>query len=422
MEANMEAKKLQNDDPNVPFLEKAIVHLLSKERFHAYMLMQMERIVDPKLKAAAAVTIQNRQAYLIINPTLFETKTVAEAAAILIHECMHLYNRHHRRYTEISHTAGDRKLTFRAANISMDCAINQYIQGLAEGCISLEWFNKTFGGKAEAGQTWEYYYELIKEDVQQNPSKYPDNSGHSWDGSSDDGDGDSKDGSSKGKNKGEDDGEMTDQVVRDIVKNARDKCNDVGDLPAHIKLALDALFHTPRNWKQDIRRFAARVFAAKSKPTWTRRNRRYGLQQAGFKSDARLSLAVGWDTSGSMDDETCAQIWTELKRLSKDAELYIVECDCEVGAQYKFKKHQAPGCTGRGGTSFAPAFEAVQKSGIHFDGMLYFTDGGGPGDEIIKNPPFPVLWCLTDPFMDTAIPFTDPRYRQTTKIEIKKVK
>lgn len=389
------------------FVEKAVVNLLYKEPLHAYLLMSMQRKYDSKFKASAGVSIRDMGIQLSINPEMFLKFTLDEASAVLVHECMHIYNKHHSRISDLDDKiTEDKKLTFLAFNLAADVAINQYIPNIPKDSCTLEWFNKQFNTEAKPGETFEYYYEMIKKDVQDNPSKYEGmENDHDW--------GDS-DGTSQ---------EVKDQIVRDMVKNAQDKLSNeqVGNLPAHIKLALDALYHIPRDWRSDIRRFVAKQYAAKSKPTWTRRNRRYGVTQAGYKSDAKLSIVVGWDTSGSMSDEICAQVWSELRKLfDQGVELYVIECDCEVGAKYNFKKTMTPQCTGRGGTCFAPVFEEVAKSKRSFDGMLYFTDGGGPGNESIKDPPFPILWCLTDPFQDSAIPFTLPRYRQTTKVTVNK--
>ena len=60
-----------------------------------------------------------------------------------------------------------------------------------------------------------------------------------------------------------------------------------------------------------------------------------------------------------------------------------------------FADWKKKGVGGGGGTDFRPVFEAIEKSGIIPDVLVYFTDGYGTFPD--KEPSYPVIWASITP-------------------------
>ena len=97
------------------------------------------------------------------------------------------------------------------------------------------------------------------------------------------------------------------------------------------------------------------------------------------------------DTSASMDADSLEQIGGELRRLSRECSVTVVECDLRIQAVYGFKGELTE-VRGRGGTDLRPPFDPPFLARIQPDVIVYFTDGDGPAPE--KPPSMPIIWCL----------------------------
>lgn len=224
--------------------------------------------------------------------------------------------------------------------------------------------------------------------------------------------------------------EQITRKVKEVVNKAAEQTSekDMGKLPGDVKLAIDRLNYVPRDWRQDIQRFAARVSEMKIEASRKKRNRRYGVLYPGAKIYPELTLAIGWDTSGSMGEEERNQINAELVRLhNMGVKMTVIECDSRVAQVFQFDAKKPLEVKGGGGTAFKPVFDVIDKQFKNeVDGCIYFTDGECY-DEKIKTPPFPVLWALTTGYggkhNDSYVKkyFNGSRmHTQTTKVEIKK--
>ncbi len=98
------------------------------------------------------------------------------------------------------------------------------------------------------------------------------------------------------------------------------------------------------------------------------------------------------DTSDSMVVALLEIIDAELKRLARDYQVTIVECDAVVQTYYSYHGSLKV-VHGRGGTDLRPPFEAQFLAKIRPDVIVYFTDGDGPAPD--RPPLIPVVWCLT---------------------------
>lgn len=124
---------------------------------------------------------------------------------------------------------------------------------------------------------------------------------------------------------------------------------------------------------------------------------------------AAVKLLVAVDTSASIDADQLRVFWAEVQSLTGQmpVELTLLAADTRLaeGAPWRFGVGEPPIWPephGQGGTDFRPVFDWLERSGEHFDALIYFTDGRG--DYPVGPPALPVLWAmvgeLTPPFGD----------------------
>lgn len=431
-------------------LEQTVVELIFNEPFYANLLMGMRREFTVTLPTLG-VNVTD-QVNLYINPYFFNALNLAERVDVLKHEAHHVLNNHFVRFRDIEPKVFEntKKSIFERVqdmqtasltNQAADFAINEYLANLPRKVkmfdengnaistpkeIQDAQGNKVPNPDKNAGkpieadlcfvdnlkkkfpnisnkQTMEYYYEFLKQE--QDKDKNGGGTGmivlddhdlwHETDNTEDD---------------------IT-QKVKDAVNKAVEQTSDkdMGKMSGDVHAAIERLNHVAKDWRQDIQRFVARSAEIIIESTRKRRNRRYGILHAGTRTYPKLNIAVGIDTSGSVNDECVAQFHSEIVRLSNmNVEITILECDTQVNRVYKFDPKKPFTVIGRGGTAFKPIFDKIETEKMDIDGLIYFTDGECWGEDI-KKPKYPVLWALCPPFKLNGINFG-----AQTKIEIKK--
>jgi len=146
------------------------------------------------------------------------------------------------------------------------------------------------------------------------------------------------------------------------------------------------------DWRSALRAFGTREPGV----DWQRPNRRqpHRLLEVPGRTwrGGRPELLVAIDSSGSMGPAELGAVARELVPLAARARITIVECDDAIRRVYPFTGRIDTIC-GRGGTDLRPPFapELLRRHGR--DGVVYFTDGGGPTPQ--QPPKVPVLWVLT---------------------------
>ena len=106
------------------------------------------------------------------------------------------------------------------------------------------------------------------------------------------------------------------------------------------------------------------------------------------------TLVVALDTSGSISTEELEVFVSELKHIARNGNrIYVIQCDYEIQDVQLFRG-KIDKIKGRGGTSFIPVFEYVEKRRreMMVDGIIYFTDSFGDAP---KTTTIPTLWVLT---------------------------
>jgi len=134
--------------------------------------------------------------------------------------------------------------------------------------------------------------------------------------------------------------------------------------------------------------------------SWDRPNRRYlhtGIHMPSMASEAAGVIAVGIDTSGSIDHGALEVFVGELQGIVdhlKPERVIVFACDTRIhGGRQVFEPGDLiePKTPGGGGTEFAPVFDAVDEDEDNISCLIYFTDGGAA---MPAEPTFPVLWAI----------------------------
>jgi len=186
------------------------------------------------------------------------------------------------------------------------------------------------------------------------------------------------------------DSETAKEVSKQTCNRAKDKC--AGNIHHDILHKIEKLNYKPKDWKNDLKSFRARLVKIKKEATFSKRHRRFPNTQPGYRKQEELTLALAIDTSASVSDEYLVQFFTEIVKLhSMGVVIYIIECDTEAQEPYLFDPKMKIEVKGRGGTKYQPAID--KASVLEVDGLIYFGDME-IWEEDLKKPKFPVLWAM----------------------------
>lgn len=379
-------------------LSQAIVKLLESERFYAEIISQMDRVITTHIPVAG-VCIKDK-IELHVNIENFSKFTVEQRVAILKHECQHLLRDHIARSKELAPEVYGKdkdeiehqinKLKHQSINVAADLAINDQIRNLPEDSL----FSKNFG--LPAGRTMEWYFNEMKnnEYTRGKLKEFMEFDDHAiWAES-------------------ESDKDILREKVKRTLEKAAKKARAAGNMSADDELALAAFNYKPKDWKSDLKRFAAKSTELKVETSKKKRNRRYGILYPGSIKVENLTIGVAIDTSGSVPEIALNQFMAEIGNIAKHAKVIVVDADTEVKQSYIYDPKKKHGIKGRGGTAYQPALDYFSVN-FDIDGLIYFGDMDCWDQEEIKKPKYPVLWAV---FGEQEPPV---KWGSKTKIEIR---
>ncbi|MFY7668469.1 MAG: VWA-like domain-containing protein [Crocinitomicaceae bacterium] len=355
----------------------SVIKLLRQESFYAHVISSLTRVFVPQIETLA-VSFKEERLFLSVNPDFFINKlSENERIGVLKHEVLHILFKHLFR--------GNRKDPF-LENVAADLVVNQYVDPwpLPEGALLLIMFPEL---NLLKGQTMEYYYnELLKLSNPNAQELYPismealnacsKNIGSRgihdfWSSSS------------------------SDRTINRVIKEAKGKSLDFGNLPLDVQRAIDLTTSTPKiSWKQILRLFNSSCGRTVLRSTRRKESKRFeGNPGSKIKKLKRIVVAI--DTSGSINTETLSLFWNEVQQIYRTGTtITIIECDAQIQATYELRKSKVlPTLKGGGGTNFNPVIEWVNQQSV-YTGLIYFTDGYGPNSVKCK---VPVLWCVYGP-------------------------
>lgn len=435
--------------------QKVVISLILKEPFFGHFLNNLNRKVvgDEHIVKTAAIMLdpRNNLLTLVVNVdfwnkecNIYDANTNKNAKYWLIkHELLHILFKHIFNWGRYSNKT--------MANIAVDLVVHQCIkleyipEKMRKSLALIENFphffpdsNTSYSG-TDNHQTTDFYYKKFIEESRGISKILSEGESTGSDGESD---GESKDGQGQGSGNSNSDnsnwGELNDSqqtlsqfmqgeqqgghstwdeinklnkgnkefanswidsTVSDVAKKLdRDDKEGTGKwrgtLPAGITKYLEELADSLApsvNWSKQLRQFAANGESSNIEPTLKRRSKRYNTFP-GTKIRTQCKILIAIDTSGSVDNESLAEFFSEMAWIYKaSTEVLIVECDTQIGKIWPYKGKFPGEITGRGGTDFnAPIIYANEE--YNPDCVIYFTDGEA-------SPPVkcncPIMWLIS---------------------------
>jgi len=298
-----------------------------------------------------------------------------QRVAILKHEALHVAHRHFERLQDVQYP--------EVAEIAREISINQYIDDLPKGCITIDMF------KLDKGLSLENYYKELVKTVKKNPMKI-----------SAKGDENPLKGDCEEMKKGVT--TIGDSICKDAEAYSKSIGKDAGEYLEKVEII-------PTNYKAKIKKFVgSQPSATKIKRTYSRRSKRFA-HSPGVKKELELGDVIfGLDTSGSMDAKELGgsiDVAKKIRHLCNN--LIMIQGDTQVTEIKKVQKNiKDLEIKGRGGTDLRPIVEKAKEFGYPKTPLVMFTDGeiwDYPSKKELKNS----IWIFTN--ADCAKSFSQKR-------------
>ena len=154
-----------------------------------------------------------------------------------------------------------------------------------------------------------------------------------------------------------------------------------GRMPGAIGETVRGAHASAVDWRTLLRRFMADT--AKRDYSWSVPNRRFidsGLYLPSIRSEGIDAIAVMIDTSGSLDPDTLAAFWSEVRQVATEIEperIILLQVDTAVRDAAEYAADELPDeivVRGRGGTDFRPGFAWLEERDVQPGVCLYLTD------------------------------------------------
>jgi len=323
MTNELENKALAEENIN-----KAIQEIVFKYNAYAPIISSF-RIVYSDLVPTMGV---DKYARLMVNPA-FVVKNQAYIKGIVIHEVLHIF---------FGHTNDTRsKLAYtedaqhnKIANIAEDCAINQFIQeSLPENAILPDTLRQMLKKdiNIDYDKSAEYYYDIILDNI--------DKSGKSKGNGDGDGEGEIENGMCStdivAGDKMQDELDKMgiehisqEEVNEKVLETAQEICKSqgyqYGGLTEFAKEMMDPKVDWRPLLQATIRNAEKKVWTIHAKQTFKRVSRRSGQILIPKRNGQKISVALSFDTSGSISSDMVNQFLAEIKSCMRYSE--IKEC------------------------------------------------------------------------------------------------
>lgn len=398
---------------------------LSASRAKAYEYMPyfrsgLQSLVPVEAEGLRGVGV-TEGAQLLIDLEWLGTLTAVEGACVVLHEYLHLYFEHTRRFNEMLRrgvaTQDDRGTYNEAAD--MEINDNLVEAGMKLPLIDGSPMLLATQQDLPPHRTAEEYFVALKKKKQegkdQGDGKAPPmpGAGHCGSGA----------GNPLPQEPEQDDeqtparspGEQAIQHKRDSegIQQASERGSGRGTVPAGLKRFAQASLEPAKvPWQQKLQQAMGKALAEKAGMvdyTWRERARFQGAAEFFYGEEAPVlpglcaplaEVALVVDTSGSMGDEQIQRIINEAQGILQNlggARLTVVACDAEVHALVRVKdaREIKSKLKGGGGTAFEPAFKALDKATPRPDIIVFGTDGYGSYPD---HPPVgqQVIWLQID--------------------------
>ncbi|MFL0251489.1 VWA-like domain-containing protein [Clostridium neuense] len=361
------------------------------DNFFGLFLIQLKREIRLDIASACESAAQLSNFVIYFNPYIFLKCSALEMQALIKHEIYHIMYNHIKQYKILS-----RKYSDTAINTAFDISINQYVNNLPAWSKTIENVKLSYNVDLEYDKLPEYYADKLQKSI----NKRINSKGKKVNGKNSKGNFNEfdvvyshdlwKESISKF------DYEQIDSLTEKLVRNSAK-----GKLPRKVEEYIKNLNRKAEISWQDYLKKIAGTLPHGYKKTITRRNRRqperYDLR--GQLSNHIIQIVIAIDISGSMSDgEFDSALLEILSILSKhNYEITVIECDNRIRRVYKLKSKRdlRKRVETKGGTSFSPVFEYMNKNKMKDHFLIYFTDGMGEKELTVKPQTKKILWVLT---------------------------
>lgn len=372
-------------------LDRHLISFLQDTPFFAELSRHIRKVpTDGIPTAAVAYDPEFDDITLYWNPEFFSPMSDAEVRGVLTHEFYHLI---------FCHLTTRRKTPAKMWNVATDLAINSIISGhnnmaLPSGCLmpgvfpsppeGREWTKEEKAAMPIAqlianfpkDQSSEWYYEKLKDKVEEEKKKGNENGM---------GDLDSFDDHTPWDSLTDEEKEMVASKVASVVEKATahadGQANGWGNIPAELREEIRRSVSKLIDWRNVLRQFIGKIARGDRTTTIKRINPRYPYIHPGVKRGYVAKLLVAIDQSGSVDDAQLALFFNELSSLTKKVAVTVLPFDCTADIKDAFEWRKGTDVTAKrvrgGGTDFnAPTKIANDpRNRGRWDGLLIMTDG-----------------------------------------------
>ncbi len=345
--------------------------------FYAHVIGQCSIKIDKEIPAPAGVSFSVDHYNLYINPDEFGCYTLKERLAILKHEALHILYGHLGERGNGKNPAG--------WNISTDCALNQHIDQdhLPECAILPKPLEAKTGITVPMGQSAEFYYELLKSEMQKQPNQ---------------GDGeqrlqsqssvfDSLNGvrtmdTHKTWDESVGDKDLQQDLTKRMIERAQtETLKGKGTIPAACADWIE--LHSRRsevNWKRILRGIVGHKRVG-TRSTIMRLDRRFPNREdlRGKTRDRMFNLLVVVDVSGSMSPAAINTTLAEVRNICDitKTDVDLIQVDTVAYEPEKLsKKTLSITRRGVGGTYLSTALDKAREKKIDYQAVVVLTDGG----------------------------------------------
>lgn len=367
-------------------VEYVILYLLqAQDVFFGQFMLRVQRNININLTVPIA-TIPDRENFnMYFNPVLFLNCSKKEMAALFKHEIYHIMNSHFERERKLKN-----RFSKEAINVALDISINQYIKDLPGFSKRLNAVNMEYNLSLEENRSIEEYaeeiYKSIKSRIKESKVDKDDDSKYDID-------------MSKAHDLWEDI-QMSEEDINNLTQKTAISAytkNTPQGLEAII-LAYKEKAEIP--WQVILKNILPTVKSGYKK-TITRRDRRQPdrLDLRGRLPKNETELIVAIDISASISDNDMHKILIEILSITASTKnkIIIIECDNKIRNVYELKSEKdiRKRSKNNGSTEFTPVFQYINDNNLRNAVLIYFTDGVGEKELIVKPINKKIIWVIS---------------------------
>lgn len=337
-------------------LIKACKDLLVREPFYGLFLLNVQKEIVPKEHPiqTAGMGPNGINFTLYVNEHFWNNLDPKYHVGLLKHEMLHLIFGHCTNLYDVDDQ--------ETMNQGMDCEINQYIDLLPDGSITLDKVSKLLGEKLEPKKGSWYYYKKLQQYKQNNPlPNFIASDDHSlWP-----------------KDLPEAEKKLLENQIKYKLKEVAEQVTKrAGSIPGELSEIIKSLKQKEPvfNWKKYFRRVIGNAITSEIQLTRMRPSKRFP-DARGIRMKRKPNILVGVDTSGSVNNEEFAEFFAEIHHIYKTGvSVTVAECDTQITNVFEYKGSQDIKRTGFGGTVLNPLVD-YYKEHPEFTVCVIFTDG-----------------------------------------------